>query len=253
MRKIVLGGATLAALGLGVSLMIVPAGAASKNATRAAVAQAPAQTEAADQAVQAASARPPKEGDIRGHTRILIVTYQVRSDCTVLANYPVNPGGRRWKVRKGAKINWRYNVNSKVAAVSVPGDRTFPWWGFVRDRGCIGNSVGQTGYYQRYTKGKWVTHKVTYPAGRPVPNRILSGRSQAKSGWKKVNWRPSHGPVPAAKHKMGRNATLRDAANNFVVGNVYARWTVRPTSQRHHGMTKVYVPALHRWGWLQLG
>jgi hypothetical protein len=240
MRKLLVAGTGVAAVALAVGLVAVPAGAAGRS-------------DAPVQAVAAAAAKPPKEGDIKGHTRILIVKYHVKSTCTVRANYPVNPGGRQWTVPAGATINWRYNVNSKVAAVSMPGDREFPWWGFVVDRGCIGTSVGQTGFYERYTNGHWVRHKVVYPAGRAVPDRILSGRSQAKSGWRKVNWRPSHGAVPAAKHKMGRNATLRDSANNFVIGNVYAGWQVRPTSQRSHGMTKVYVTALHRWGWLQLG
>ena len=27
---------------------------------------------------------------------------------------------------------------------------------------------------------------------------------------------------------------------------------VRPTGQHQAGYTKVYVPSLHRWGWLQL-
>jgi hypothetical protein len=44
---------------------------------------------------------------------------------------------------------------------------------------------------------------------------------------------------------MTHNATLRDAANRFVIGNVFDRWQVRPTSTRSGGMTKVYVPALH--------
>lgn len=201
-----------------------------------------------------AAARGPKEGDVRGHRRILIVRYHVVSNCTVLANYPVNPGGRQWTIPAGRSINWRYNVTSRVAAVSDPAGQAkgFPWWGFVTDSTCIGTSVGQTGSYQIFHNGRWETRTVSYPAGRPVPKRILSGRSQFPPYWRAVDWHPSHGAVPAAKHKMAHNATLRDVANRFVIGNVFARWQVRPTSARSGGMAKVYVPALHRWGWLQL-
>lgn len=199
----------------------------------------------------AAAAKPPKEGDVRGHRRILLVTYALQKPCVVQANYPLNPGGRQQTVTSG-KIIWRYNVSRTVAAVAIPG-ANFPNWGFVTDRTCIGKSTGQTGSYQIFHNGHWVTKATPpYPAGQPVPNRILSGRSQFKPYWKHVDWRPSHGAIPAAKRRLGHNATLRDAANQFVIGNVYASWQVRPTSQHSHGMTKVYVPALHRWGWLAL-
>lgn len=202
----------------------------------------------------AAAADPPKEGDVRGHRRILIVRYHAVKDCTILANYPRNPGDRRWTIPAGGTINWRYNVTSRVAAVSDPAghDKGFPWWGFVTDSSCIGTSVGQTGSYQVFHNGQWETRTTSYPAGRPVPKRILSGRSQFDPFWRKVDWRPSHGAVPAAKRSMTHNATLRDAANRFVIGNVFAGWQVRPTSAHRGGMTKVYVPALHKWGWLQL-
>jgi hypothetical protein len=202
----------------------------------------------------AAAAAPPKEGDVRGHRRILIVTYHVTKTCTVRANYSVNPGGRQWTIPAGGTINWRYNVTSRVAAVSDPrgGAKGFPWWGFVTDSTCIGTSVGQTAGYQIFHNGQWEARTISYPAGRAVPKRILSGRSQFSPFWRAVDWHPSHGAVPGAKHKMTHNATLRDAANRFVIGNVFNTWQVRPTSSRSGGMTKVYVPALHRWGWLQL-
>ena len=68
-------------------------------------------------------------------------------DCTIHANYPVNPGDRKWTIAAGGTINWRYNVTSRVAAISDPRghDKGFPWWGFVTDSSCIGTSVGQTG------------------------------------------------------------------------------------------------------------
>ena len=208
----------------------------------------------ASAAPAAAAAAGPKEGDVRGHRRILIVSYHTTKACTILANYPRNPGDRKWTIPAGASINWRYNVTSRVAAVSDPAGHAkgFPWWGFVTDSSCIGTSVGQTSSYQEFHNGQWVSHPVSYPAGQPRPKRILSGRSQFAPYWRAVDWRPSHGTVPAAKRKMTSNATLRDAANRFVIGNVYSGWQVRPTSEHRGGMTKVYVTALHRWGWLQL-
>lgn len=202
----------------------------------------------------AAAADAPKEGDVSGHRRILIVRYHTVKNCTILANYPVNPGGRGWTIPAGATVNWRYNVTSKVAAVSDPAGHAkgFPWWGFVSDSSCIGRSVGQTGSYRIFHNGQWETRPISYPAGRPVPKRILSGRSQFDPYWRAVDWRPSHGAVPAAKRRMTHNATLRDAANRFVIGTVFNGWQVRPTAERRSGMTKVYVTALHRWGWLQL-
>lgn len=204
-------------------------------------------------ASSAGTAAGPAEGDVRGHRRILIVRYHVTKDCTIQANYPRNPGDRRWTIPAGATINWRYNVTSRVAAVSDPAGHAkgFPWWGFVTDSSCIGASVGQTGSYQIFHNGRWETRAISYPAGRPVPKRILSGRSQFAPYWRAVDWRPSHGAVPAAKRRTTHNATLRDAANRFVIGNVFAGWQIRPTSTHSRGMTKVYVTALHRWGWLQ--
>lgn len=201
-----------------------------------------------------AATHKPKEGEVvKGHRRILLVTYHVRKDCVVHPNYPTNPGGRHWTIRTGEKIIWRYNVTSKVAAVSDPAGG-FPHWGFVEDSTCIGTSTGQDA--QEYTvieHGKEVVKKTPpYPAGVAMPTRILSGRSQYEPFWRKVDWRPDHGAVPGARHKMTHNATLRDAPHRFVIGNVYDTWEVRPTGRTQDGYTEVYVPSLGRWGWLQL-
>jgi hypothetical protein len=154
---------------------------------------------------------------------------------------------------KPAKIAWRFNVTKKVAAVSDPAQpNAFPHWGFVTDSSCIGKSTGQTSHYEIYHNGKWVTKKISYPAGVPMPTRILSGRSQNASGWRTVAWHPDHGAVPNIQRKLGHNRTLRDTPLGFVIGNVYDSWHVRPTTTHKNGYTKVYVPSLNRWGWLQL-
>ena len=179
------------------------------------------------------------------HRRILIVRYHVVKDCKIHANYPSNPGDHAWVIKKGATISWRYNVTSKIAAVSDPArTKSFPHWGFVEDSSCIGASTGQESTY----RGK----PISFPAGRPMPQRILSGRSQFEPFWRAVDWHPDHGAIPAAQHKLGHDRTLRDAPHRFVIGNVYAAWQVRPTSAHQDGYTLVYVPSLKRWGWLQL-
>jgi len=197
----------------------------------------------------------PKEGEVvKGHRRILLVTYYVATDCVVHLNYPTNPSNRSWTIRKGAKIIWRYNVTSKVAAVSDPARDGFPHWGFVEDSTCIGKSTSQDpNNYKVIENGKEVVKKTPpYPAGVSIPKRILSGRSQYAPFWRKVDCRPDHGAVPGARHKMTHNATLRDAPHRFVIGNVYDNWEVRPTGKTQDGYTEVYVPSLGRWGWLQL-
>jgi hypothetical protein len=203
--------------------------------------------------VPAVAAATPEEGDVRGHRRILIVTYHVTKDCTVTANYPTNPGDHKWVVPRGATIAWRYNVNSKIAAVSDPARADdFPHWGFVTDSSCIGTSTGQNTFYEIYHDQQWVKQPISYPAGRPMPKRVLSGRSQYAPYWRSVDWHPDHGAVPGAQRALGHDRTLRDAPHRFVIGEVYAAWQVRPTDIRQDGYTKVYVPSLHRWGWLQL-
>jgi len=204
-------------------------------------------------AAQAAGGRP-KEGSVQGHRRILIVTYHVVKDCHVRANYP-STRGPHWTVHPGATISWRYNVNRHVAAVSDPAQisrKAFPHWGFVTNRSCIGTSVGQTARYRVYRHGHWGPwHRISYPANRPVPKRILSGRSQYKPYWRRVAWHPSHPAHPSAHSRKTPNRTLRDAPHRFVIGDVFAGWHVHPTGRHKDGYTEVYVPALHRWGWLQ--
>lgn len=207
--------------------------------------------------VVASAAAKPKEGDVKGHRRILIVKYHTIKTCAVVANYPRDPGGRQWTVPAASTINWRYNVTKGSHGVAVVSDtrgpaKGFPWWGFVTDRSCVGTSVGQHGSFQIFHNGHWITKKISYPAGRPVPNRALSARSQFTPYWAPVRWKQSHGAVPSTRHRMAHNATLRDAPNNLVLGNVFAGWQVRPTPEHRGGMTKAYVPALHRWGWLQI-
>ncbi|WP_132114591.1 hypothetical protein [Actinocrispum wychmicini] len=202
-----------------------------------------------------AAAHKPKEGEVvKGHRRILLVTYYTKSDCVIHPNYPTNPGGRSWTIRKGDQIIWRYNVTSKVAAVSDPGDNKFPHWGFVEDSECIGTSTGQDP--KKYTvieNDKEVVRKTPpYPAGVAIPeHRNLSGRSQFDPFWVTVDWMHDRGAIPGTRHKMSHNATLRDAPNRFVIGNVYDKWEVRPTGKTEGGYAEVYVPSLHRWGWLQ--
>jgi hypothetical protein len=204
----------------------------------------------------------PKVGTLCGHTRILLVTYSVKSECHIQDNYPHNAGAspKTWTIKPGATIIWRYNVNGHVALISDPAKQSFPHWGFVTNSECIGTTTGQQASYWRYEKpkhgqAKWVRHATPpIPAGQPMPKRLLSGRSQnAHAGyWNKVDWTPAGPAVPAAHQKTTHNATLRDRPNEFVIGNVKSGWEVRPTGQHQAGYTKVYVPSLHRWGWLQL-
>jgi len=250
--------ATLAALVIGSGLAL---GLLAPSSALAAPAASPSGSsddvtltaDLTDVPATAASAHP-KEGDVSGHRRVLLVKYTTVSDCVVHANYPVPAGhDRTWTVTKGMNIIWRYNVTGMVAAVADPNQKGFPHWGFVTDRSCIGTTVGQQSTYKVYHHGKWVVHKTPkIPAGEPVPSRILSGRSQFWPYWVKVDWRPSHGAIPTPQRTMTANHTLRDVPNAFVVGNVYKGWHVRTTAIHRQGYTKVYVIALNRWGWLQI-
>jgi hypothetical protein len=190
------------------------------------------------------------EGDVRGHRRILIVRYRTVADCVINPN--VDRASGAWTIPAGKTINWRYNVSSSVAAVSDPAGHAkgFPWWGFTVDSSCIGTSVGQLGHYDVFHDGRWRRHDLVFSAGRPMPRRILSGRSQFAPYWRAVDWRISHGDIPAHLVQMTHNATLRDRPDRFVIGNVYAGWHVRSTAAHPSGWTKVYVPVLHRWGWV---
>jgi hypothetical protein len=198
----------------------------------------------------ASSAATPKEGDVRGHRRILVVGYTTVADCVISPNYQRASGA--WTIPAGQTINWRYNVTSRVAAVSDPAGHAkgFPWWGFTQDSSCIGVSVGQRGHYDVFHDGRWVRHDVSFPAGRPMPRRILSGRSQFEPYWRAVDWRIGHGDIPSHLVRMTHNATLRDRPNRFVIGNVLDGWRVRAGSAHPSGWTRVYVPVLRRWGWV---
>ena len=65
-------------------------------------------------------------------------------------------------------------------------------------------------------------------------------------------WDKTYGAIPATDTVVKHNRTLRDRPNEFVIGNVRAGWHVRTTHETKAGYTKVYVPVLHKWGWLQL-
>jgi hypothetical protein len=92
-----------------------------------------------------------------------------------------------------------------------------------------------------------------YPAGVPVPDRILEGRSRKAAGdFRPVTFNLPPAPVVARHKKVTRNATLRDDVN-FVIGNVPEGWHVDVTKQtRSDGhWVKVYVPNAKRWGYIE--
>ena len=170
----------------------------------------------------------------------LLIIYETKSTCTVYPNYPKDgvKDNDPWTIQSGERIVWRYNVNETWAAVQ---DRerakvkSFPWWGFTR-RDCIGTSVRQK----------------QYPAGRPVPERILEGRSQAPSGWREVDFSVPPAPVVDQERVVKCNATLRDS-HNFFIGNVRAGWPVEVTNEtrgRKDSWVEVYVPNAKRWGYI---
>jgi hypothetical protein len=186
----------------------------------------------------------PSRAGAAPHTAKLLVRYSTTSPCTIYPNYPkagvVGNAGRTWTIGADKTIVWRYNVNATWAVVSDPvraQRKQFPWWGFTRS-GCIGRSIQQTGY----------------PAGQPVPSRILSGRSQQASGWRTVVFRVPPAPVTARHRRVTGNGTLRDPAN-FVIGNVFPGWHVDVTGRtRSNGhWVEVYVPNARRWGYLEAG
>lgn len=170
----------------------------------------------------------------------LMMRYATVGTCTVHPNYPkegvVGNESRTWTVAPGRSVIWRYNVNETWAMISDPSraKKTFPWWGFTR-RDCLGLSVEQK----------------DYPAGVPVPSRILEGRSQRASGWRPVDFSVAPAPV-VRRHRLDSTATLRDPAN-FAIGNVFPGWTVQVTSRtRNRGhWVEVYVPNAKRWGYVE--
>jgi hypothetical protein len=179
----------------------------------------------------------------------LILDYTVASSCPVYPNYPkagVRGNDIGWSIAPGDVVGWRYNVNRTWAMVS---DKKFrankaghPWWGFV-ERRCIGTSIGGE-HFPRAS-----SH---YPAGRHIPNRLLQGRSvHGVHHYRRVAFRVPAAHVVNARKRACSRGTLRDAANRFVIGNVAKKWHVRLTAVHSAGLTKVYVPAAKRRGWLQ--
>lgn len=190
---------------------------------------------------QPAQAAPTGAEPANQHSSKLLVRYATKSTCTIVPNYPPNDAvgnGRTWDIPTGKTIIWRYNVDSSWAVVSDPvraDNKQFPWWGFTK-RACIGDSIKQQ----------------DFPAGQPVPTRILEGRSQQASGWRSVEFHVPPAQVVAQHKKTDSNATLRDPAN-FFIGNVYQDWHVDVTDKtRANGhWVKVYVPNAKLWGYIE--
>ncbi len=178
----------------------------------------------------------------------LILDYTVAKTCRVYENYPkegVIGNDPAWQIAPGEVVAWRYNVNTHYAMISDKKYRkstTHAWWGFV-DPTCIGTSIGGEPF---------PTPTSSYPAGRPVPQRILEGRSAVEADhYRTVDFRVATGTVVDSRQEISSKGTLRDAANRFVIGNVDAGWHVHRTGERNAGWTKVYVPNAKRWGWVQ--
>jgi hypothetical protein len=176
----------------------------------------------------------------------LILDYQTAKSCTVYPNYPkagVKGNNIGWKINPGDKVSWRYNVNRTWAVISdVKYEHSqHPWWGFTH-RSCIGGSIGGEHF---------PTPTSSYPAGKPIPSRILQGRSATTaSHYRRVNFTPSSGHVIKSQ-RIDSMGTLRDARGRFVIGNVFPGWHVRRTNVVDGMWTKVYVPQAKRWGWIQ--
>ncbi|TDP89975.1 hypothetical protein [Labedaea rhizosphaerae] len=177
----------------------------------------------------------------------LILEYKVTKTCTVHPNYPkdgVIGNDIDWQIAPTDIVAWRYNVNSTWSMISDKKYRNskHPWWGFVH-RDCLGTSVGGEHF---------PTPTSHYPAGEPVPQRILEGRSAVEADhYRTVVFRVAEGHVTNDHRAVKTMGTLRDAANRFVIGNVFGGWHVHSTDQHDHGWTKVYVPNAKRWGWVQ--
>jgi hypothetical protein len=178
----------------------------------------------------------------------LILDYSVAKTCTVYPNYPkegVIGNNIGWTIAPGEVVAWRYNVNEHYAMISDKKYRSSPshaWWGFV-DPTCIGTSLGGEPF---------PTPESSYPAGEPVPQRLLEGRSAVEADhYRVVDFRVAPGTVVNDYKEITSKGTLRDAANRFVIGNVDAGWHVHQTGERNAGWTKVYVPNAQRWGWVQ--
>ena len=177
----------------------------------------------------------------------LILDYRVAATCAVHPNYPkdgVIGNDIGWTISTSDIVGWRYNVNETWSMISGKKYRNtnHPWWGFVR-HSCIGTSVGGEHF---------PTPASSYPAGRPTPSRLLEGRSAVEADhYRVVDFRVAPGQVVNDHKRIDTMGTLRDAANRFVIGNVFPDWHVHQTDEHNQGWTKVYVPNAKRWGWVQ--
>ena len=177
----------------------------------------------------------------------LVLGYSVARACDVHPNYPrdgLAGNDIGWRIAPGDTVAWLYNADATWSVVADDKYRestAHPAWGFVR-RDCIGTSLGGEAFPTPLSR---------YPSGRLVPLRELAGRSAVTSDhYRPVTFRPS--PARVVAHRPLRTmGTLRDAANRFVLGTVFPGWRVRVTDQRAGGWTKVYVPHLKRWGWVE--
>ena len=197
---------------------------------------------AAAAVVPAAEAAAPKR-DIA-----LILDYNVVGSCPVYPNYPkegVIGNEIGWVINPGEIVAWRYNVNETWAMISDAKYRNsadHPWWGFTQ-RSCIGTSIGGEPF---------PTPESSYPAGEPIPNRILEGRSaEMADHYRPVDFSPAAGHVVNDHKAITSKGTLRDARGRFVIGNVNAGWHVHQTNEQDGAWTKVYVPNALRWGWVE--
>lgn len=177
----------------------------------------------------------------------LILDYTVAYSCPVYPNYPkegVIGNQIGWSIAPGDIVGWRYNINDTWAMVSDKKYRntSHPWWG-ITPRACIGTSVGGEPF---------PTPESSYPAGRPIPNRLLEGRSAVEADhYAAVDFRPSpRGTEVDPYRQINSMGTLRDAPNSFVIGNVFPGWHVHTMDQHSGGWTFVYVPNAKRWGWV---
>ncbi|WP_133851202.1 hypothetical protein [Labedaea rhizosphaerae] len=184
---------------------------------------------------------------IRTRQVSLVLDYSVAQACDVHPNYPGDraPGNDiGWRIAPGDTVAWLYNADatwSVVADDKYRDSTAHPAWGFVR-RDCIGTSLGGEAFPTSLSR---------YPSGRVVPLRELEGRSAVTSDhYRPVTFRPSAGRVTGARTVLSMG-TLRDTANRFVIGTVFPGWHVRVTDEHSSGWTKVYVPHLKRWGWVE--
>ncbi|PZS18811.1 MAG: hypothetical protein DLM57_05465 [Pseudonocardiales bacterium] len=176
----------------------------------------------------------------------LILDYRVAYTCPVYPNYPKAGviANQPWAITPTDIVAWRYNVNDTWAMISDKKYRntSHAWWGFT-PRVCIAGSVGGEHF---------PTPTSSYPAGVPIPSKILQGRSAVTaSHYRSVNFTPSPGHVVNASKRINSRGTLRDARGRFVIGNVFAGWHVHQTNVHDGPWTLVYVPNAMRWGWVE--